>query len=174
MRLLRLPVASGLTSAIATGLLLATVQPSAVRAHAIESSLERLSSLNGASFATASNDGLQLESRFSTGEPAQSATVRLVSPQGEAIVLGQTNAEGKLQFELPLHTATDWELQVDAGPGHRDYLELNPTLMGPLARKLAQPQRSLAQRSHLLVGLTGMGLGAAGLLGLNRRRRRRH
>jgi nickel transport protein len=175
-----------------------------VGAHGIESSLERLSVLAPDSFTapgraappqtaaapkasppkrrparTPQADTLQLESRFSSGEPAQSATVRLVPPQGEAIVLGQTNAEGQLRFQLPRQAGSDWELQVDAGPGHRDYLELNESLMdgaatrqvpaesrSPLARMLGQ-----TQRSHLLVGLTGAGLGVAGLLTISRRRR---
>jgi nickel transport protein len=113
--------------------------------------------------------------------------VRIVPPQGEAIVLGQTNAEGQLQFQLPRQAGSDWELQVDAGPGHRDYLELNDTLVDAaanlpataapalgrsnLARQLGQPQRWFDQRSQLLVGVTSVGLGAAGLLSFTRRRR---
>ena len=197
MRLLRLPALVGVS-------LIAMASAAPVLAHGIESSLERLSVLTPDTFtaptkATPTKVGsanrtpartlqasgpraetLQLESRFSSGEPAQSATVRLMPPQGEAIVLGQTNAEGQLRFQLPRQAGSDWELQVDAGPGHRDYLELNESLMdgppslsspamrrSPWARKLAHPQRS-----HLLVGLTGAGLGAAGLLSVSRRRRR--
>jgi nickel transport protein len=193
MRLLRLPVAPGVATALAWASLLAMASAGPVRAHGIESSLERLSVLNPDTFAVPaksftakpSSSGrvqaqtLQLESRFSTGEPAQSATVRLVPPRGEAIELGQTDAEGQLRFQLPRQAESDWELQVDAGPGHRDYLELNESLVdakaslsvpavsrSPLARKLGQ-----LQRSHLLVGLTGAGLGVAGLLSFSRRRR---
>ncbi len=204
MRLLRLPVAPGVAMALGGATLLAMASAAPVGAHGIESSLERLSVLAPDSFTapgraappqtaaapkasppkrrparTPQADTLQLESRFSSGEPAQSATVRLVPPQGEAIVLGQTNAEGQLRFQLPRQAGSDWELQVDAGPGHRDYLELNESLMdgaatrqvpaesrSPLARMLGQ-----TQRSHLLVGLTGAGLGVAGLLTISRRRR---
>jgi nickel transport protein len=218
MRLLRLPVAPGVATVLAGASLVAVVSATPVRAHGIESRLEKLSVLNPDTFTapakpatakpatakpstskpttskpstaksssakrlpakTPQADTLQLQSRFSSGEPAQSATVRLVPPQGEAIVLGQTNAEGQLRFQLPRQAGSDWELQVDAGPGHRDYLELNESLMdagatlsvpavnrSPLARKLAQPQRS-----HMLVGLTGAGLGMAGLLSVSRRRR---
>jgi nickel transport protein len=175
MRLLRLPAASGHVTALGAGVLLLMAPAAPVQAHAIESSLERLSDLNAPT--------LQLESRFSTGEPAGNAAVRLVPPQGESIVLGQTNPEGQLQFHLPRQASTDWELQVDAGPGHRDYLELDDSLMGtaaadsspparrsPLARAHNQAHAWLSQRSHLLVGLTGMGLGAASLLRLSRRR----
>ncbi len=199
MRLLRLPVAPGVATSLAGASLLALASAGPVRAHGIESSLEKLSVLNPDTFvspaepATAQPSSpkpssarrtqgqtLQLESRFSTGEPAQSATVRLVPPQGEAIELGQTNAEGQLRFQLPRQAESDWELQVDAGPGHRDYLELNESLVdaaaslsvpavsrSPLERKLGQ-----LQRSHLLVGLTGAGLSLAGLLSFSRRRRR--
>ena len=197
MRLLRLPVASGVVSALGAGVLLVIAPATPVEAHAIESSLERLSALNAdnvrpspASARSADQvrslpaPTLQLDSRFSTGEPAGNAAVRLVPPQGEPIVLGQTNTEGQLQFQLPRQAGTDWELQVDAGPGHRDYLELDASLLGtaaahsspaarrsPLARAHNQAHAWLSQGSQLLVGLSGMGLGAASLLRISRRRR---
>lgn len=206
MHQLPTPVAPRIAALLATGGLLVLACSGPARAHGIESSLERLSVLDPASFngpgasptgqpergttgrkpssleanafkANALKDNtFQLESRFSTGEPAQSATVRLVSPDGEAIVLGQTNAEGQLQFQVPQQARSDWEVQVDAGPGHRDYLELNENLVSaassPTGPALRRP--SLAQtlnRSQLIVGLMGAGLGAAGLLRLRRRHR---
>lgn len=49
----------------------------------------------------------------------------MVSPDGTASVdLGETDADGRLRFALPARARADWEVQVDAGPGHRDYLEL--------------------------------------------------
>ncbi|MFZ9947186.1 MAG: hypothetical protein ACO3FN_08975, partial [Vulcanococcus sp.] len=89
--------------------------PAAVQAHGIESSVTRLQSLS---------DSLVLESRFSNGEPTSDALVRLVAPDGEAIDLGRTNAQGQLSFALPSQANGAWELQVDGGPGHRDYLEM--------------------------------------------------
>ena len=216
MHQLPTPVAPRIAALLATGGLLVLACSGPARAHGIESSLERLSVLDPASFngpgasptgqpargttgrkpssleanafeanafeanafkANALRDNtFQLESCFSTGEPAQSATVRLVSPDGEAIVLGQTNAEGQLQFQVPQQARSDWEVQVDAGPGHRDYLELNENLVSaassPTVPALRRP--SLAQtlnRSQLIVGLMGAGLGAAGLLRLRRRHR---
>jgi nickel transport protein len=57
--------------------------------------------------------------------PAREANVRMVSPDGNASVeLGHTNAEGQLTFTLPAQARADWEVQVDAGPGHRDYIEI--------------------------------------------------
>jgi nickel transport protein len=104
------------TAALVTAALALASAQSAARAHAIESSLERLSGLTNT---------LQLESRFGNGEPASDASVRLVPPGGgKAIEIGRTDASGQLRFQLPRAAGGDWELQVDRGPGHRDYLEL--------------------------------------------------
>jgi len=46
---------------------------------------------------------------------------------GEPIEVGRTDANGQISFTLPEQAGADWEIQVDAGPGHRDYLELAPT-----------------------------------------------
>jgi hypothetical protein len=94
-------------------LLLASAAPA--HSHAIESSLERLSSLT---------DQMLLDSRFGNGEPADDAVVRLMPPNGEPIEVGRTDASGQLRFQLPSNATSAWELQVDRGPGHRDYLEL--------------------------------------------------
>ena len=101
---------------LALGLLfgLATGVPRA-QAHAIESSLERLGAVS---------DALMLESRFGSGEPARDAVVRLQPPTGDPIEVGRTDAEGRLRFSLPPAADAAWEVQVDGGPGHRDYLEL--------------------------------------------------
>jgi nickel transport protein len=138
----------------------------AARSHAIESSLERLSALN---------DQLLLESRFGNGEPASDAVVRLVPPGGQPVEVGRTDGQGRLNFQLPSQASADWEVQVDGGPGHRDYLEL-PASSGPAAQVESQPRLPLAAaavgRAPLLaVGL--LGLGGLGLGGLKLVRRRR-
>jgi nickel transport protein len=135
------------------------LSPAAASAHGIESSITRLESLT---------DSLVLESRFSNGEPTSDAVVRLVAPDGESRELGRTNAQGQLSFALPKQANGEWELQVDGGPGHRDYLEM-PVQQG-------QPQ--LDQISQHSNGSTPLGwLGALGatvmLLGLQRIRRHR-
>jgi nickel transport protein len=108
---LRLPL-------LACGVGLALLAAPAARSHGIQSTLERLGSLTASS-------PYQLESRFSSGMPAREANVRMVSPDGNASVeLGHTNAEGQLTFTLPAQARADWEVQVDAGPGHRDYIEI--------------------------------------------------
>ena len=142
------------------GLALALLlSPAAVQAHGIESSITRLESLT---------NSLVLESRFSNGEPTSDAVVRLVAPDGESRELGRTNEKGQLSFALPKQANGEWELQVDGGPGHRDYLEM------PVQQGQAQLDK-ISQHSH---GSTPLGwLGALGatamLLGLQRIRRHR-
>ena len=134
-------------------------------AHGIES---RLSPLRGLS------DALLLQSQFSNGEPTRDAVVRLVPPQGDPLELGRTDQHGQLSFALPKGANGAWELQVDGGPGHRDYLEM-PVRQG-------QPQLDrISEHAHpagplgglnLVAGLGGLGA-AAMLLGLQRIRRPR-
>ena len=128
----------------------------AAQAHGIES---RLSPLRGLT------DQLLLQSQFSNGEPTRDAVVRLVPPQGQPLELGRTDGQGQLSFALPKGAHGAWELQVDGGPGHRDYLEM------PLQGGQAQLDRVSRQphpaRSGWLLGLSGLGA-AAMLLGLQR------
>lgn len=149
------PVSTALR-ALALAMLLS---PAAAQAHGIESSITQLESLT---------DSLVLESRFSNGEPTSDAVVRLVAPDGESRELGRTNEKGQLSFALPKQANGEWELQVDGGPGHRDYLEM------PVQQGQAQLDK-ISQHSH---GSTPLGwLGALGatamLLGLQRIRRHR-
>ena len=82
-------------------------------AHGVESSLRYL-------------DGqLQLTSSFSTGEPVEGAVVRLMQADGTpGEELGRIDAEGQLTMTLPALADGLVDLQVDGGPGHRDYLTL--------------------------------------------------
>jgi nickel transport protein len=106
---------------LAGGFALAVLAAPAVRAHGIESTLEKVGD-------RLSSSPYRLESHFSSGLPAREASVRMVSPDGSAsVALGETNAEGRLTFTLPAQARADWEVQVDAGPGHRDYIELPGT-----------------------------------------------
>ena len=150
-----LPLSTSLR-ALALAILLS---PAAAQAHGIESSLTRLQSLS---------DGLMLQSQFSNGEPTSDAVVRLVAPDGQAVELGRTNAEGQLSFALPKQANGDWELQVDGGPGHRDYLEM------PVQQGQAQLDRiSQGPLQHNpLAWLSALGATAM-LLGLQRIRRHR-
>jgi nickel transport protein len=119
---------------------------SGARAHGLESSLQRLGNLSAG-----------LESHYSSGLPAADAKVRLLVPGAEPIALGRTDAAGKLTFQLPAQAHADWEIQIEAGPGHKDYLELPPS----------RPQ-SAAAISHSETGpfVALRHLGSAGLLGL--------
>ena len=98
---------------LATLLLLSPVSLMPVQAHQIESALSYL-------------DGrLELSSSFSNGEPTQGAVVRLLNADGSAgTELGRTDASGKLMLDLSGVDDGVVDLQVDGGPGHRDYLEM--------------------------------------------------
>lgn len=118
---------------------LAALAAPAARAHGIETNLERLGD-------RLSNSPYQLESRFSSGLPAKEARVRMVSADGTASVeIGATNAEGRLTFSVPAQAKADWEIQVDAGPGHRDYIELPGTQPPGLQGKVQRLSHPLAR-----------------------------
>lgn len=158
------------------GCTLAVLATPVAHAHGIESTLERLGR-------STLNSPYQLESKFSTGVPARDAAVRMVSPTGDSsIALGHTNGEGQLTFTLPEQARADWEVQVDAGPGHRDYLELAESTDAAGASSpspssaMANPVRTpgwLRERSPLLgTGLLlGLSLSAAGVLAWRQRSR---
>ena len=146
--------------------------PVAARAHAIESSLDQLRSLN---------DALLLESRFSSGEPAAGAQVRVVPPGGGTPVeVGQLDADGKLSFVLPRGADGAWELQVDDVPGHRDFLDLTVKSGRPqldtLSSRPAEPTAAWASPwligTVVLGGLGSIGGVIAGLSGWSAARRR--
>lgn len=126
--------------------------PGAARAHGIQSSLERFGGLSA-----------QLESSFSSGVPARDAEVRLVPPAGGApIALGHTDNQGRLRFRLPPQASADWEIQVDAGPGHRDYLEVPPSSNAKAAGVSSSEGPLRGALSHTLAYSA---LGLSGLLG---------
>ncbi len=82
-------------------------------AHSIQSSLINL------------NSKYKLNSEFSIGKPVKGANVRLLRSNGLfSLNLGKLDSNGTLLFELPVLNDGDFELQVDGGPGHRDYLLL--------------------------------------------------
>ena len=82
-------------------------------AHQIESALSYL------------DGNLELSSSFSNGEPTEGAVVRLLNPDGTLQrELGSTDADGRLLIDLSDVADGVLDLQVDGGPGHRDYLEL--------------------------------------------------
>ena len=98
----------------------AALQPS-VKAHGVETNFSGL----GASGL------LQFRTYFSTGEPLVNAEVRLQSPDGsESLKLGRTGSDGSFKAKVPAQANREWEVVVDGGPGHRDYLELSRPLLG--------------------------------------------
>ena len=98
---------------LASLLLLGSLQAMPAKAHQVESALRYL-------------DGdLELSSNFSNGEPTQGAMVRLIKEDGSpGQTLGQTDADGKLNLDLSRFDNGIVDLQIDGGPGHRDYLTL--------------------------------------------------
>jgi len=95
--------------------------------------------------------------------------VHLLGPGGQDLDLGRTNSQGRLAFALPNNANGEWELRVDGGPGHRDYLAM------PVHAGQAQLDQ-ISENDHpplgggWLAGLGGLGA-AAMLLGLQRIRR---
>lgn len=140
---------------------MALAHPRPAAAHAIQSTLESLSSLSRSSIsqsAPATGSTLSLASSFSSGVPVAGADVRLVPPGGSPIALGRTDASGHLSFQLPAGARSDWEVQVDGGPGHRDYLELPKNAVQPGARTLSLSHGSASPLDGLLTPLLGLGL----------------
>ena len=83
------------------------------QAHQIESALHYL------------NGELELSSSFSNGEPTKGAVVRLLNADGSAgQELGRTDQAGRLTLHLDSVRDGVVDLQIDGGPGHRDYLEM--------------------------------------------------
>ncbi len=108
-----MPVWPRLAALSAVALISGVIHQSSADAHGVESSLRYL-------------DGqLELTSSFSTGEPVEGAVVRLLQADGSAgEELGTIDADGRLQLQLPAVDDGLVDLQVDGGPGHRDYLTL--------------------------------------------------
>jgi nickel transport protein len=143
--------------------------------HGIQSNLEKLSPLS-----EQVRREFLLQSEFSTGEPAGEAAVRLWRPDGETIEMGRTDSQGRLRFAMPAELSDEWEVQVDAGPGHRDYLELSQAVGGQpqgaasLSRRTTGLGPLLSRRESAaslpLVGGLAMGLAAGGAMLFRRRR----
>lgn len=149
----------------AAGLALA---PFAAGAHSIETDLHLLGGGHGAHTHASlpiSAGRMELQSAFSNGEPARDAAVRLIVAQGATpIELGRTDAQGRLAFALPERTGRDAEIQVDAGPGHRDWIELSE--LGAGRRQASLPLRAVLLS---LAPVAALGL-LAGLARLHRPR----
>jgi nickel transport protein len=139
--------------------------PGLARAHAIQTDLTVVGASHSHLEASipAAGSKLELASHFSTGLPARDASVRLIPAQGGTpIELGHTNADGRLAFALPAGTSRDSEIQVDAGAGHRDWIELSE--LGRPARQAAVSWATLHGNLLTLAPIAGLGL-LGGLLG---------
>ena len=153
---------------LAAGLALA---PHAVRAHGIQTDIQ-LDGGGSQLHASLPAETVRLHSAFSSGEPARNATVRLIASADAApVVLGRTDAEGRLAFALPASAGRDAEIQIDAGSGHRDWIDLSEIRQGRLQAASPSPAAALRGTLLSLAPLAGLGL-LGGLLvaGLQRPR----
>jgi len=144
--------------------------PGLARAHAIQTDLTVVGASHSHLQASipAAGSKLELASHFSTGLPARDASVRLIPAQGgTAIDLGRTDADGRLAFALPAGIGRDAEIQVDAGAGHRDWIELSE--LGRPSRQDAVSWATLHGNLLTLAPIAGLGL-LGGLARLNRPR----
>ena len=123
---------------------------SSAQAHAIQTNLE----------AFRNNHVLLLQSSFGNGQPAQAALVTLVPPGGQPIPVGRTNSKG------------EWDVQVDGGPGHRDYLSLPVTKGQADLKRISDGHRPNPASPWVLVGAVGGLVGGCSALLLGRHRRR--
>lgn len=114
-------LAAGLAALTPAALFTDLATPRPALAHALETNLDVLK--NNRDSLTSANT-LLLHASFGDGQPAGAAVVRLVPPGGQPITVGRTGSNGDLSFALPSKANGDWEIQVDGGPGHRDYLTL--------------------------------------------------
>ena len=132
------------------------------QAHAIQTNLE----------ASRYNHLLLLQSSFGDGQPAQAALVSLVPPGGKPIPVGRTNSKGQLSFALPSDANGHWDVQVDGGPGHRDYLSLPVTKGQADLKRISDGHRPNQASPWVLVGAVGGLVGGCSALLLGRHRRR--
>lgn len=117
-----------------------------------------------------SQASVTLQSHFSNGQPVRDAAVRLIPASGGGpIELGRTDASGRLAFALPRQAGGNAELEVDGGPGHRDWVELpGSASIGQQARRPPLPVPGVALA---LVPLAGLGMLGGVVLSLRRRSR---
>jgi nickel transport protein len=148
--------------------------PIAVRAHGIQTEIhghDHQSTLQASSADGPAGGPLQLHSTFSNGEPVRGATVRLIAADSTSpVVIGRTDAEGRLAFVLPARSGRDAEIEVDGGAGHRDWIQLSELSSGRLQASTG-PATTLRGSLLSLAPMLGLGLlGGLVIAGLRRQR----
>tara|TARA_B100001964_G_scaffold7429_1_gene8000 strand:- start:388 stop:903 length:516 start_codon:yes stop_codon:yes gene_type:complete len=132
---------------------LGLVQGQPAQAHAIESTLTYL------------NGNLELSSQFSTGTPVEGAVVRVLDANGKpGKELGRMDQQGTISLTLPSMQDGTLDLQIDGGPGHRDYLLL-PIRSGKvqLDEVVMKPYTAKTQWTYAIAGSPFL-LGLAGFM----------
>ena len=95
---------------------IALMSPARGLAHAVQTDVSSL----------LPSGSIKLRTSFSSGEPLAHAPVRLESHDGDrSIELGATDADGRFTGELPALDSDAWDVVIDGGIGHRDYLGLD-------------------------------------------------
>ena len=95
---------------------MALLSPARGLAHAVQTDVSSL----------LPSGSINLRTSFSSGEPLANAPVRLESHDGsQSIELGATDADGRFTGELPELDSEAWDVVIDGGIGHRDYLGLD-------------------------------------------------
>lgn len=90
-------------------------------------------------FAWVEGERVLVESKFSGGKRPVGATVRVLDPQGKALLSGATDAEGRWSFDLPQRTAL--KIVLEAGMGHRGEWTIGAAEVGadPSDKPAAEP-----------------------------------
>ena len=134
---------------------LALLMPSRGLAHAVQTDVSSL----------LPSGAINLRTSFSSGEPLAHAPVRLESHDGsQSIPLGATDGDGHFAATLPELDSQSWDVVIDGGIGHRDYLGLDEEV---------EISRSGLQQLWLAVsGMLGATLALTGSISHVQRQRR--
>ncbi len=90
---------------IAAALLAIAIAPAAIWAHNLDMDCRQI------------NQRLEVEAFFDDDTPAREAIVKLLDERNELVVTAKTDAKGKCSFAFV--NPGNYELEVDAGAGHR-------------------------------------------------------
>lgn len=90
-------------------------------------------------FAWVEGERVLVESKFSGGKRPVGATVQVLDPQGNTLLSGTTDAEGRWSFDLPQRTAL--KIVLEAGMGHRGEWTIGAAEVGapPSDHSAAEP-----------------------------------
>ena len=155
--------------------------PSKAFAHAIQTNYLLFSELASQSRDNldtrleATQQGLEIQSTFSTEEPVQEAEVSVYAPNNpdEPWMVGYTDEEGKFSFIPDTSIEGDWEIAI-IQEGHEDYLTIPVGEQGIEFDLISQGNKSDIHYSAIplnswgILGFSGLAMSATALLGYRR------